>query len=253
MTTVHKNLTGADLHEPKGADTALSGYVYVANGTGSGVWTDATSIITNTAFTTGDIKATYKTTADSTWIMMNDGTIGDGSSGGTTRANADTSALFILLWTNVSNTYAAVSGGRGGSAAADFAAHKTIALPKALGRAMFASGAGSGLTSRSLGQYAGAETYTILLANLPAYTPAGAITNGTITSTPLVSGAPAVAGTSSSGYSGGGSAAPSGTVGNMNVTSTQAASTFAGTAQGGTSTAFSILNPYFSVNFMIKL
>lgn len=40
MTTVsHKDLTGADLHEPKGAATAASGTVYVANGSGSGAWT----------------------------------------------------------------------------------------------------------------------------------------------------------------------------------------------------------------------
>lgn len=37
---LHKDLTGAELHEPKGADTAASNAVYVANGSGSGVWTD---------------------------------------------------------------------------------------------------------------------------------------------------------------------------------------------------------------------
>lgn len=35
----HKDLTGSDLHEPKGAASASSGQVYVANGSGSGVWT----------------------------------------------------------------------------------------------------------------------------------------------------------------------------------------------------------------------
>ena len=35
----HKNLTGANLHEPKGAATALSGQTYVADGLGSGNWT----------------------------------------------------------------------------------------------------------------------------------------------------------------------------------------------------------------------
>ena len=49
------------------------------------------------SFTTGDVKTTLKTTADAGWVMMNDGTIGDASSGGTTRANADTQALFGLL------------------------------------------------------------------------------------------------------------------------------------------------------------
>lgn len=37
--TLHKDLTGADLHEPKGVASAASGSVYVANGLGSGAWT----------------------------------------------------------------------------------------------------------------------------------------------------------------------------------------------------------------------
>lgn len=35
-TVAHSTLTGAELHEPKGADSAASSTVYVANGTGSG-------------------------------------------------------------------------------------------------------------------------------------------------------------------------------------------------------------------------
>lgn len=34
----HKNLTGNQLHEPKGADTASDGDVYVSDGAGSGTW-----------------------------------------------------------------------------------------------------------------------------------------------------------------------------------------------------------------------
>jgi hypothetical protein len=118
----------------------------------------------SSSWTSGDVKLTMKTTADTGWIILNDGTIGDASSGGTTRANADTSALFTLLWTvcstPTSNASCAVSGGLGASASADFAAHKTLATPKALGRAMAISGAGSGLTTRVLGTTAGAETET---------------------------------------------------------------------------------------------
>lgn len=36
----HKDLTGVDLHEPKGIDEATLGQVYVADGSGSGVWQD---------------------------------------------------------------------------------------------------------------------------------------------------------------------------------------------------------------------
>ena len=35
---LHSALTGADLHEPKGAPTATSGSVYISNGAGSGSW-----------------------------------------------------------------------------------------------------------------------------------------------------------------------------------------------------------------------
>lgn len=35
---LHRDLTGADLHEPKGVDTASANTVYVANGSGSGSW-----------------------------------------------------------------------------------------------------------------------------------------------------------------------------------------------------------------------
>lgn len=38
MTIQHKNITEADLHEPKGVSLATSNTVYVANGTGSGTW-----------------------------------------------------------------------------------------------------------------------------------------------------------------------------------------------------------------------
>lgn len=41
MTNVsHATLTGSQLHEPKGVATAALGQVYVANGSGSGSWTD---------------------------------------------------------------------------------------------------------------------------------------------------------------------------------------------------------------------
>lgn len=123
-------------------------------------------------WTTGDVKLTIKTVADTGWVLMNDGTIGDASSGATTRANADTSALFTLLWTNTADADCAVSTGRGATAAADFAAHKTIALPKALGRALAVYGSGSGLTSRNLAHVVGSEN-AITVAHTHTGTTAG--------------------------------------------------------------------------------
>lgn len=42
----HSALTDPYLHEPKGASTASSGDVYIANGSGSGAWTSRRSMIT---------------------------------------------------------------------------------------------------------------------------------------------------------------------------------------------------------------
>lgn len=39
----HKNLTGDDLHEPKGVESATVNQVYVADGSGSGSWLDPLS------------------------------------------------------------------------------------------------------------------------------------------------------------------------------------------------------------------
>lgn len=108
-------------------------------------------------WSTGDVKATFKNVADTGWVMMNDGSIGTAGSGATTRAHADTEDLFVLLWNNVNNTWAPVSGGRGATALGDFNAGKTLTLPKALGRAIAAAGAGSGLTLRALGETLGQE------------------------------------------------------------------------------------------------
>ena len=110
--------------------------------------------IPDTAWTTADVKATYKVVADPGWVMMNDGTIGDGFSAANTRANPDTWALFNHLWHYTADApwctmYAAgtfTPTGRGASAIADFNAHRHISLPKILGRALVAAGAGAGLT-----------------------------------------------------------------------------------------------------------
>lgn len=111
------------------------------------------------AFETGDFVITMRTTKGTGWLKCDDGTIGSAASAGTSRANADTVNLFTLLWTNCSNAICPVSGGRGASAAADFAANKTIALTKMLGRALVIAGTGSGLTARTLGDIVGSETH----------------------------------------------------------------------------------------------
>lgn len=134
----------------------------VCNGT---VWKSSVLERSSGGFTTGDAKLTYKDAADPGWILVNDGSIGNLTSGATTRANADTEGLYTLLWNKVTNTWAPVSTGRGASAAADFAAGKTLTIPKALGRALCIGGTGSGLTARALGENLGSENAIVVTHN----------------------------------------------------------------------------------------
>lgn len=124
-------------------------------------------------WSTGDAKLTLKNVADTSWVMANDGSIGNAASGATTRANADTNALFNLIWTNIANAWAPVQDSlgnavaRGASAQADFDANRRLVLPKALGRAIAVSGTGSGLTARALGEFLGAENHQLTQAETP--------------------------------------------------------------------------------------
>lgn len=245
MTTkAHSLLTGADLHEPKGIESATANQVYISNGSGSGTWQNTASTIGVSQFSTGDLKPTFKTVADSSWIMCDDGTIGSAASAATNRANADTATLFALLWNNFANTEAPVSGSRGASAAADFAANKTIRLPLVLGRVYGVAGAGAGLTSRVLGKTVGVETYTLVITDLPAsgYTFTGSPTAISVGSGMGVGNGQAASGTgnlfgstvTSQTYSG--TATPLGTV----------------TVSGG-SQPHSIVQPTVFLNMMVKL
>lgn len=124
---------------------------------------------------TGDVRLSLRSSITG-WVPMNDGSIGNAASGATTRANADTAALFALIWGNVSNSWApiqtsaGVADSRGANAAADYAANKRLVLPRSLGRALAVAGAGSGLTARALGEYLGAEGHVLTTAEMPAHT-----------------------------------------------------------------------------------
>lgn len=150
---------------------------------GAGVDADA-------IFQTGDTIITFKNGTRTGFVRCNGRTIGSATSGATERANADCEDLFLYVWNNFANGQAAVSGGRGATAAADWAANKTIAMPDGraagligfddmgnsaaslLGSAPVVSG--SGILSGSI---LGANTHTILEAQVPAHVHTVSITS----------------------------------------------------------------------------
>src|SRR5215471_18321018 len=83
----------------------------------------------STLAATGDVKWRSSTEVLSGWVKQNGTTIGSAASGATQRANADTQALFVWLWTNCTNAHCPVSSGRGATGLADFNANKTMTLP----------------------------------------------------------------------------------------------------------------------------
>lgn len=127
---------------------------------------------------TGDMQWLPISGTKSGWVRCNGRTIGSGSSAATERANADTQALFEFLWNNISDTFAAVSGGRGASAEADFNANKTIVVIDmrgytAVGLDDMGNSAASriaGGTPTTVATTGGAETVTLAEANLPSHT-----------------------------------------------------------------------------------
>jgi microcystin-dependent protein len=145
-----------------------------SGGGGGGGTVDPTTI-----FQTGAFMQFYGTGSLTGWVRCNGKTIGSATSGANERANADVQALFQYLWGADGNLV--VSGGRGASAAADWAANKTIALPDLRGRTIAglddmgntAAGrltatyfGGSGTT---LGASGGAESHLLSLAEMPSH------------------------------------------------------------------------------------
>ncbi len=105
--------------------------------------------------------------------------------------------------------------------------------------------------STTLGTAGGSDHTTLVSSNLPPYTPAGTITNGAITTT-VSPNAPVVGNSGGGALSpGGGQAYASGVL--FTGTSTQATSTFAGTAQGGSSIPLANVPPLIICNYIIRI
>lgn len=220
------------------------------------------SVDPTTVAATGDIKAAYGTGSISGWVRLNGRTIGSSTSGATERANADCQALFVYLWG--ADAGLTVSGGRGVSAAADWAANKTITLPDARGRVlaslddMGASAAGRltssyfGASGTTLGAAGGGESFTLQTTNLPPYTPSGSVTS-TLT---LMGGQTYYVPNKNSGIAAQQGSFPPYTwpwQADYAVLTGSVASTFTGTAQGGTSAPLRTVPPTMLVTTYIKL
>jgi microcystin-dependent protein len=105
--------------------------------------------------------------------------------------------------------------------------------------------AGSGVNGTVAGSVGGTETITLATPNLPPYTPAGTITNGGIT----ISHNANVFDSNNAGTGGSGGVQPS----PASISASQGASTFAGVAQGGTSTPIKIMPPSIVVPYLIRI
>lgn len=253
-TGVRRSAGGTMRHVSSGTDIVeigADGLTMVA-----GVITDVNSV-TVVGIPTGVFMMYGATTAPTGWVRMNGRTIGNASSAATERANADTEDLFTFLWTNYSDSVCAVSGGRGASASADYAANKTIGLPSLRGRSPFglddmgntAAGVlGTIITSSTTnGASGGAETVTLSASQIPSLSVSvsGSLTGSSDTGNFQLNG-------SSVGVTGGGGAT-------VPIINTQAVPvTVSGTLTGnanasGGGNAHSNMPPAFLTTFIIKL
>ncbi len=109
----------------------------------------------------GMIHPYFGTTAPMGYLALNGDTIGSAASAAVQKSDSY-EALFTQLWDNLADAQAQVSGGRGASAAADWAANKTLKLVDARGRNLIGFGTGPGLTARTIGDTGGQEDQIVV-------------------------------------------------------------------------------------------
>lgn len=168
MATVpHRNLTAADLHEPKGIGDAAAGQVYIADGNGSGSWTDLLSLIPTVTGTVpiATVVAYAGSTPPAGWVLCAGQTL--------------SRSIYSLLFNRISTTYGAGNG------------TTTFNAPDLRGRGVFGldnmggTSAGritdgvSGISGTTLGASGGSQGVSLTLEQLAAHThAAGSYTTG---------------------------------------------------------------------------
>jgi hypothetical protein len=169
-TTVTLNINGIgakNVLRPGGGSMAVgdipaSGIVFVGyNGSNfehlNSKHASTSDTVSTSRYSTGDVVQSISTTAPTGTVAMDGTTIGDGSSGATSRANSDTLALFTMLWNGASNALLPIQDGtgaastRGASAAVDFAAHKRMPVPTLIDGQAILAAVTSGTMTASLG------------------------------------------------------------------------------------------------------
>ncbi len=142
----------------------------------------------NLLWQTGMYVFAHKTGTMDGFVRANNRTIGSAGSGATERANADCEDLFLLLWEDAT---LAVSGGRGASAASDWAAAKTLTLPDMRLRGFIGMAAMGHSTSNlinpasfdngedgnDLGATIGASVVALNTSQIPSHTHTGTATS----------------------------------------------------------------------------
>jgi hypothetical protein len=225
-----------------------------AIGSSSGDSGGSVSADTSTLFQTGDLLWLPIAGTRSGWVRGNGRTIGDGSSGAVERANGDTQALFEYFWNNFSNSFCAVSGGRGASATADFNASKTIATLDMRSKGIFGLGdmgnSALGITGESTiaATAIGASTYTIAQANLPNVSLASTALTFTSTISNIIR-----ASTDAASYDGGSERGLDKTSISSTSLTVSAGTITGGVPLGGSGTDLDILPPLRVGTFYFKL
>lgn len=155
---------------------ANAGDKWVADGAGGGSWISGYPIMSAMS-----LMARISDDGNR-WLRCDGRTIGNATSGGTARANADMHDLFVHLWSEFANTELVIedSGGtpttRGASAEDDWDADKRMPLLDVRGRTIAGMDDPTGADAANrvtdaeadvLGGVMGAETHTLIQSELP--------------------------------------------------------------------------------------